>query len=73
MNMIEVLWDVDTLDWSSKNKDKIIKKVVTNVEEGDIILMHDSYESTVDAVTEVIDLLQKEGYEFVTVDKLILE
>lgn len=73
VNMIEVLWDVDTLDWFSKNKDKIIKKVVTNVEEGDIILMHDSYESTVDAVTEVIDLLQKEGYEFVTVDKLILE
>lgn len=73
VNMIEVLWDVDTLDWSSKNKDKIIQKVVTNVEEGDIILMHDSYESTVAAVTEVIDLLQKESYEFVTVDELILE
>lgn len=73
VNMIEVLWDLDTLDWSSKNKSKIINKVVTNVEEGDIILMHDSYESTVSATMELIDILQKEGYEFVTVDELILE
>ena len=73
VNMIEVLWDVDTLDWSSKNKSKIIKKVVTNVQEGDIILMHDSYESTVSATAELIDILQKDGYQFVTVDELILE
>lgn len=73
VNMIEVLWDVDTLDWSSQNKAKIVKKVVTNVEEGDIILMHDSFESTVSATEEIIDILQKDGYEFVTVDELILE
>ena len=73
VNMIEVLWDLDTLDWSSKNKEKIVRKVVTNVEEGDIILMHDSYESTVSATREIIDILQEEGYEFVTVDELILE
>lgn len=73
VNMIEVLWDVDTRDWSSKNKSQIINKVVTNVEEDDIILMHDSYESTVSATMEIIDILQKSGYEFVTVDELILE
>lgn len=73
VNMIEVLWDLDTLDWSTQNKAKIVKKVVTNIKEGDIILMHDSYETTVSAVMEIIDILQKEGYEFVTVDELILE
>lgn len=72
-SMIEILWDLDTLDWSSQNKAKIVNKVVTNVEEDDIILMHDGYESTVSATKEIIDTLQKEGYEFVTVDELILE
>ena len=73
VNMIEVLWDVDTLDWSSQNKDKVVSKVMKNVEEGDIILMHDSYESTVKATAEIIDRLQKDGYEFVTVDELIFD
>lgn len=73
VNMIEVLWDVDTLDWSSQNKEKVINKVVTKAEEGDIILMHDSYETTVTATAEIIERLEKEGFEFVTVDELILE
>ncbi len=73
VNMIEVLWNVDTLDWSSQNKDKVVSKVMKNVEEGDIILMHDSYESTVKATAEIIDRLQKDGYEFVTVDELIFD
>lgn len=73
VNMIEVLWDVDTLDWSSKNKDKVVNRVMKNVEEGDIILMHDSYESTVQATEKIIECLQKEGYEFVTVDELIFD
>lgn len=73
VNMVEVLWDVDTLDWSSQNKDKVVSKVMKNVEEGDIILMHDSYESTVKATAEIIDRLQKDEYEFVTVDELIFD
>lgn len=73
VNMVEVLWDVDTLDWSSQNKDKVVNKVMKNVEEGDIILMHDSYESTVEATAEIIDRLQKDGYEFVTIDELIFD
>ena len=41
--------------------------------ENDIILMHDSYDSTVKAALRIVDLLQAEGYEFVTADELILE
>ena len=35
--------------------------------------MHDCYQSSVDAALRIIDILQKEGYEFVTVDKLIVD
>lgn len=72
-NMIVVLWDVDPLDWQCQNKDLVIKRVVSEVKEGDIILLHDSYQSTVDATFEIIDTLEKEGYEFVTLDEILLE
>ena len=39
---------------------------------GAVILMHDAYQSSVDAALQIVDLLMKEGYKFVTVDKLIL-
>ncbi|MCI8598523.1 MAG: polysaccharide deacetylase family protein [Lachnospiraceae bacterium] len=71
--MIPIFWSVDTLDWTTGNVDQIVQKVVTDVEENDIILMHDSYDSTVKAALRIIDLLQAEGYEFVTADELILE
>lgn len=71
--MIPIFWSVDTLDWTTANADQIVQKVVTNVEENDIILMHDSYESTVEAALRIIDLLTAKGYEFVTADQLILE
>ncbi|MFP3154193.1 polysaccharide deacetylase family protein [Lachnospiraceae bacterium ZAX-1] len=73
VNMIEVLWDIDTRDWQNQNHSKIVNRVVTKVQENDIILMHDGYEATVSATLEIIDILKGDGYEFVTVDELILE
>lgn len=73
VNMVEVLWDIDTLDWSSKNHAQIVNKVLNNVQDNDIILMHDGYETSVTAAMEIIDTLKKQGYEFVTVDELIFE
>ncbi len=73
MNMIEVLWDVDPRDWSVKNTGKVVNRVVTNVQDGDIILLHDEYATSVAAAMEIIDILKSQGYEFVTVDELIFE
>lgn len=73
MNMIEVLWDVDPRDWSVKNTGKVVNRVVTKVEDNDIILLHDEYATSIAAAMEIIDILQGQGYEFVTVDELILE
>lgn len=73
VNLIPVMWSVDPLDWTTANTDEIVNKVVTETEENDIILLHDCYESSVKAALRIIDLLTEEGYEFVTVDRLILE
>ena len=51
----------------------ITEKVVNKVEENDIILMHDYYETSVTAALKVIDELQEEGYTFVTVEEILFD
>lgn len=71
--MFPVLWTVDPLDWTTKNVDQVVSKVVKKTGEEDIILLHDCYSSSVEAALRIVDLLLAEGYEFVTVDELILD
>lgn len=71
--MIPVLWDVDPLDWTTGNSAAVVQKVLDMVEENDIILLHDCYQSSVEAALEIVDRLLIQGYKFVTVDELILE
>lgn len=72
IEMLPVLWDIDPLDWCSGNSSQIVKKVMDNVEENSIILMHDEYAASVEAALEIIDKLKEDGYEFVTVDQILL-
>lgn len=65
-----ILWSLDTLDWQSKDAKSVENKIVNNVQDGDIILMHDLYESTYKGVLNAIDKLKDKGYAFVTVSEL---
>lgn len=65
-----ILWSVDTLDWTGKTCTDISSCIVSEVEPGDIILMHDIYENSVEGALMAIDALKKQGYEFVTVEEL---
>ncbi len=69
--MIEVLWDIDPLDWKTSNSDIVAKRVIDKVQENDIILLHDASQSSVNAAFKIIDALQKQGYTFVTVDEIL--
>lgn len=64
-------WDVDSLDWKTKNKDKILAKIneISNFD-GRIILMHSIYNSTAEAVEELVPQLLSEGYQLVTVSEM---
>lgn len=59
-------WTVDSLDWKSRNKDAIYSEVLPYIEDGSIILMHDLYESTAEAVEGMLPILAEKGYQFVT-------
>jgi len=73
VSMEPVFWTVDSIDWKLKNASRIVKKVMKDTKDGDIILMHDEFASSVEAALRIIDNLQAEGYTFVTVDELTID
>lgn len=64
-------WSVDTLDWKTKNPAAIKEHILTHARDGSILLLHDIYETSVQGVLPAIDELLAQGYQFVTVDKLV--
>lgn len=71
--MIEVLWNVDPLDWKTEDSKAVVDRVLSEVQENDIILLHDASASSVSAAFEIVDKLTQEGYIFVTVDELLFD
>lgn len=67
-----VNWSIDTRDWKDRNADVIVKRVLDTVKDGDIILMHDLYASTAQAVSILVPQLQEQGYQLVTVSELYI-
>lgn len=72
-NVMPVFWTIDPLDWNTTNVSGIVDCVLKQAKSDDIILLHDCYPSSVEAALEIIDLLQKQGYIFVTVDEILLD
>lgn len=65
-----ILWSIDTLDWKTRNAKSTETKIMSNVKDGDIILMHDLYSQSRDAAIKVIPKLIKKGYQLVTVSEM---
>lgn len=73
LNMFPVLWTIDPLDWCTKDAGNVARRVISKAKENAVILMHDEYDSTVQAALSVVDALQGEGYEFVTVEEILFD
>lgn len=70
LNMTPIRWSVDSEDWCTDNKDYIIANVLNNIADGDIVLMHDRNQITIDALDFILDKLNQNGYSFVTISEL---
>ena len=66
-----VQWSVDPRDWESRNTDQTVQAVLSEVQPGDIILLHDIYATSVEAALQIVDALTEQGYWFVTVEELL--
>lgn len=73
INMTPILWSVDPNDWNTTDVNAVVRSVMKNVKSGDIILMHDFYDTSVTAALEIIAELKAKGYVFVTADQIILD
>ena len=70
VNMPMIQWNIDTLDWKTKNADKTVAAVLDHVKDGDIILMHELYSQSGDAALRIIPELHRRGYQMVTVSEM---
>ncbi|MFD2672432.1 polysaccharide deacetylase family sporulation protein PdaB [Marinicrinis sediminis] len=70
-----IQWNTDSLDWMNKGVEQIVQRVVSKAHKGDIVLMHasDSSRQTHLALPHIIDKLRGQGYEFVTVSRLLAQ
>ncbi len=71
INKTFTLWSLDTVDWKNKDSQKVKNTIVSQAKDGDIILLHDIHKTSVEGALLAIDVLQNEGYVFVTVDELL--
>lgn len=72
-NLVNILWDVDSLDWKFKNKTKTYNYMLRKITGNDIVLMHDTFKTSISASLLLIDKLTSDGYVFVTVSELIMQ
>lgn len=64
------LWNVDSEDWRNRDASTTLCRAKAGVRDGAIILFHDLYPSTLEALKQLIPYLKKEGYQLVTVSEL---
>ena len=72
MGLKTIQWDVDSVDWNKPTSEQITKKVLENTKSGSILLFHNDLQNTTEALPNVLKGLKEKGFEFVTVDELIL-
>lgn len=63
-------WSLDPQDWALRDSRIIVDTVVRRIRDGDVVLMHDMSDSSVEAALEIVDILSRRGYRFVTVTEL---
>ena len=63
-------WSVDTKDWKTRNTASTVSATLNNIEDGDVVLMHDIYGETAAAVAQIVPSLVQQGYQLVTLSEL---
>ncbi len=71
LGLAEIFWDIDTLDWESHDPYDIRSKVVHGAGKNRMSLMHDIHQTSVDAVEDIIEELEEDGYTLVTVSEML--
>ncbi len=68
-----IQWNIDTKDWLYRDANKIAKHILDNAQDGDIILMHDIYPETLEAIRISLPELNSRGFKVTSVSNLAKE
>ena len=71
LGMYIATWTIDSRDWESQNAEKIYKEVIGQLQNGAIILFHDTHSATVEALKTILPEIKAQGYQVLTVDQLM--
>jgi len=63
-------WNVDTYDYIYKMGEMVEHRLLNKVNDGSIVLLHDTHESTVDAIEKCLPKLKEQGFRFVNLSTL---
>lgn len=69
---VPVIWcTVDSGDWKYQNADRLVRYVGDTLRDGDIVIMHETHKSTAQGLDRLLDRLDAQGFELVTVEELL--
>lgn len=71
LGMVIAEWEIDTLDWNTRNANKTYNAIMKGAKNGVIILCHDLYKTTASAVERAVPALVEKGIQLVTVSELL--
>lgn len=67
-----VTWSIDPEDWLCRDADTVVERIQAEKNlDGQVILLHSIYDSTVEATRTLVPWLLEQGYQLVTVSELI--
>ena len=70
--ILELVWDVDSLDWKDLSASEITKRVTSKVQPGSIVLFHNAALHTPEALPDILQTLLQDGYTFVPISQILL-
>lgn len=65
-----ILWNIDPQDWKYKDTERVYDHIINSAKDGNIILLHDIYDTSVEAALMAIDTLIEQGYAIVSLEEL---
>lgn len=71
LKLFPIQWDVDSLDWKGLKAEQMASRILSKVDSGSIILMHNDGEHTVEALPLIIEGLKNKGYTLTTIGEMI--
>jgi peptidoglycan/xylan/chitin deacetylase (PgdA/CDA1 family) len=69
--MWTILWSNNTGDWRARDPEWLVRRVMSDLQEGDIILMHECHRNTLDAMPDMLAAIRARGFKTVTVSRLL--